>query len=151
MKSNRREQGFTIVEISLAFIVLVVLAAFFIIQRQTLQKTARDQMRKTAINSMYQSLTEDFYDKNHYYPRTISRNELKSVDPELFTDPNGYTLDGDKCVYTNDDDKQSTDGDCDYKYAASNCDNEGKCQEFVLTANLETEADYKKTQPKNKD
>ena len=68
----------------------------------------------------------------------------RTVDPTLFTDPSGFTLNGDTCVYTNDDDEQQVDGQCEYHYAASDCDSDGKCQKFTLTADMETEADYQK-------
>ena len=141
----KREQGFTVIEVAIAVLVLLVLAVFFVVQRNDLEEANRDQQRKTAINAMYYSLTEDFYARNNYYPRTISREQLPAMDPTLFTDPSGYTLDGDKCTYTGDDDQQKTDGKCEYHYSASSCDNEGHCQSFTLSADLETEASYRKS------
>ena len=144
MDTMKRERGFTVVEVSIVVIVLIVLAVFFIIQRNDLEKANRDQERKMAINSMYYSLTEGFYVDNGYYPRTISREQLPTVDPTLFTDPSGYTLEGDTCVYT-DDDEQKADGQCEYHYIASDCDNDGKCKSFKLSADMEKEADYTKS------
>ena len=43
-----------------------------------------------------------------------------------------------------DDDEQQVDGQCEYHYVASDCDSDGKCQKFTLTADMETEADYQK-------
>lgn len=144
MNKTKFEQGFTVIELMIVFVVLVVLAVFFYIQRNDLEVASRDQTRKAAINSMYYALTEDFYKENKYYPRNISRDNLKAVDPSIFTDPDGFTLHGDKCTYTDADDQQATDGACNYKYVASQCDNDGKCQAFKLTADLEAEADYTK-------
>ena len=145
MKKNR---GFTVVEVTIAVVVLVVLATFFVIQRNQLEATNRDQRRKTAINAMYYVLTEDYYREHNYYPRTISRDDLPAVDPTMFTDPSGYTLDGDKCVYTDDKDQQQADGKCEYHYSPKDCNGDGQCQGFTLTADLETEADYKKSSQK---
>ena len=95
MAVMKREKGFTVIEVAIVVVVLIVLAVFFIIQRNGLEEASRDQERKTAINAMYYSLTEGFYAENGYYPRTISREQLPTVDPTLFTDPSGYTLEGD--------------------------------------------------------
>lgn len=141
----KRNRGFTVIEISLAIVVLIVLATFFIIQRNGLEKTARDQARKTAINAMYYDLVNVYYKDNGYYPRTISRDKLTAVDPSLFTDQLGYTLDDDKCIYTDENNKQATDGDCEYKYKASDCDNDGKCKKFELSVELEAEGKYTKS------
>jgi type II secretory pathway pseudopilin PulG len=140
-----KQAGFTVIELIVAFIVLAVLTVFFVLQRNDLEATARDATRKTAINAMYYALTEDFYVQNQYYPRTISRDNLKSIDPTLFTDPIGFTLNGDQCVYTDLDGEQATDGECDYRYTAENCDGDGHCKSFKLTAILEKEATYEKS------
>lgn len=145
---TKSDSGFTLIELILAFLVLVTLAVFFVIQRNDVEASSRDQIRKAAINSMYYALTEDFYKTHNYYPITISRDNLKSVDPAIFTDPSGYTLNGDQCTYTSIDDKQAIDGDCEYFYQAENCTNDGKCKEFKLTASLEKEGDYHKNSPK---
>lgn len=144
MNKERAEQGFTIIELIVAFVVLVVLAVFFFLQRNELETANRDQTRKATINSMYYALTEGYYKEHGYYPQNISRDNLKTVDPSIFTDPDGYTLHGNQCTYTNLNNKQATDGNCNYKYSASKCDNKGKCQAFKLTADLEAESDYTK-------
>ena len=143
----RKQSGFTIIELLVAFVVLVTLAIFFAIQRNDLETAARDQTRKTAINAMYYSLTEVFYVQNGYYPENISRNNLKAIDPSLFTDPDKFTLNGNECVYTNAEGEKATDGDCNYRYTPSNCNEKGECQKFKLTANMESEADYIKNSP----
>lgn len=143
----KKSAGFTVVELIIAFAVLVVLAVFFAIQRNDLEVAARDQARKTAINAFYYDLTEVFYAQNKYYPAEISRANLTAVDPALFTDPNDYTLNGAKCEYTDFDGAKAEDGDCDYKYSATDCDGEGKCQNFKLSATLEAEGEYVKNSP----
>lgn len=141
----KRNRGFTVIELSLAVVVLITLATFFVIQRNDLEKTARDQTRKMAINAMYYDLVNVYHKDKGYYPRTISRDKLTAVDPTLFTDQSGYTLDDDKCTYTDSNNKQATDGDCEYHYKASDCDNDGKCKKFELSVQLESEGKYTKS------
>lgn len=86
----------------------------------------RDDQRKIAINAMHYSLEEDFYVKNGYYPEVINENVLKSMDPELFTDPDGLNLGNTGSSYS---------------YTPANC-KDGKCKEYTLRATLEREDIY---------
>ena len=147
MYDMKKQEGFTVIELVFAFIVLATLAVFFAIQRNDLETAARDQTRKVAINAMYYNLTEVFYAQNEYYPETISRSNLTAMDPTLFTDPDGFTLEGNKCIYTDSDGEQATDGYCNYHYVATDCNDEGHCQEFKLTADMEAEAEYSRSSP----
>lgn len=143
-KTSRSESGFTVLEIAIVMIVLVVLTVFFVIQRNSLEVSAHDAARKTAINAFYYDLKEVFYEKNHYYPQTISRDNLKEIDPNLFTDPDNLTLSGDKCV--NNSTGQTLDTSfCNYHYSTSKCDSDGHCQAFKISADMETEATYSKS------
>lgn len=146
----KKQAGFTAIEMVVAFVVLTTLAVFFVVQRNDLETSYRDQTRKTAINAMYYSLTEVYYQQHKYYPETISRDILPSVDPTLFTDPDGSTLDGNKCTYTDWNDEQATDGDCNYRYAPSDCDSQGHCQKFKLTSDMEAETAYSKESSSSK-
>lgn len=143
----KKQAGFTAIELIVAFIVLALLAVFFVIQRNDLETASRDQTRKTAINAMYYDLVEVYYKQNKYYPQTISRSNLKAVDPILFTDPDGFTLNGNECTYTDWDDKQATDGDCNYHYAPTECNADGHCQKFKLSSDMEAEESYSKSSP----
>lgn len=146
----KKQQGFTVIEVMVALVVLCLMTFFFIVQRGDMEKASRDSQRKQAINAMYYVLTEDYYKDNGYYPRTISRKMLPAVDPKLFTDPSGYTLEGDKCIYTDKNDKQKLDGKCEYAYEPKNCGDDGKCRGFTLRAKLEAEGEYKKESTKEK-
>jgi len=146
----KKQAGFTLIELMVAFVVLVTLATFFAIQKNELETAARDQTRKTAINAMYYNLTEVFYAQNKYYPETISRDNLTAIDPALFTDPDEFTLNGNACTYTDADGKKATDGDCNYRYTPSECNEKGECQKFKLSADLEAEAVYTKNSPEQK-
>ncbi|MDR1969783.1 MAG: type II secretion system GspH family protein [Candidatus Nomurabacteria bacterium] len=146
----KKQSGFTIIELLVAFVVLVTLAIFFAIQRGELETATRDQERKVAINAMYYNLTEVFYVKNKYYPDTISRDNLTAMDPGLFTDPSKVTLNGNECVYTDKEGKKATDGNCNYRYTPTECNENGECQRFKLTADMEAEATYIKISPENR-
>ena len=86
MKSSR---GFTVIELLIVVSVLALASVIFFIQRQNVETSTRDDMRRTAINAMYYSLEEVYYEENNSYPRTVSADVLPSVDPDLFKDPNG--------------------------------------------------------------
>ena len=123
----KKEYGFTAIEISVIIAILLIIGIFFLLQRNNLESTTRDQQRKIAINSMYYGLKEVFYKENKFYPTSISSENLKSVDPKLFEDMNGVKI-----------------GDIgsEYFYEGINCDMNGKCKSFKLIANMEKEAVY---------
>lgn len=119
--------GFTLVEILVVIGFLGLLFIFALLQYFTLSAMDRDEQRKTAINAMYYSLEEGFYVQNGYYPQTISDTVLTTMDPELFTDPDGVNLGSEGSTYT---------------YEPADCDDNGHCQEYALRADLEREDDY---------
>lgn len=127
-------QGFTVIEILVVIVLFTVAGFFLVIQRNNLADSYDDDQRKTAINAMYYSLEEVFYKEHGYYPTTISQDNLPSVDPSLFTDPNGKLID--------------TNGS-DYHYKASGCE-ENKCQHYTLRAKLAREADFVKASRNHK-
>jgi len=144
---QQRQSGFTVIELIVFFAILVTLGVVFVIQKNDLSIRYDDQQRKVAINSMYYGLTEVFYAQHKYYPAEISSDNLKAVDPELFTDPLGFTLNGSACEYEDSMGEKQTDGDCDYHYEGLDCDGDGKCKGFRLTAILEKEAEYVRESP----
>jgi prepilin-type N-terminal cleavage/methylation domain-containing protein len=125
----KRSQGFTVIELIVVIAFLGVASALLLVQKGNLTAAQRDSQRKTAINAMYYSLEEAFFEKNGYYPAKINSKTLRTVDPELFTDPNGV--------------KMGEEG-ATYKYESNNCDND-KCKGYKLSAELEKEAVYTKT------
>jgi type II secretory pathway pseudopilin PulG len=122
-----KEKGFTVLEVAVVIVALLIIGVFFLVQRNDLETTARDQQRKVAINSMYYSLTEVYYQKNSFYPTSINADNLTSVSPELFTDTQGVQL---------------GETGSEYSYEGINCNSEGKCKGFKLIAVLEKEAEY---------
>jgi prepilin-type N-terminal cleavage/methylation domain-containing protein len=121
------KKGFTVLEIIIVIVALGLGFVLFFTQKLHLDALSRDQDRKVAINAMYFSLEEDFHAKNGYYPETISEDNLKTLDPNLFTDPNGILL----------GDEMSS-----YRYEPVGCDNDQKCKSYTLRAILEKEADF---------
>ena len=105
-----------------------MLLVLFFVQKSNVDAMERDEDRKTAINAMYYALEEGFYASNKYYPETISENNLKMIDPALWTDPMGVNL--------------GVEGSS-YSYEPANCTN-GKCKEYTLKAILEKEDIYLK-------
>ena len=121
-----RKKGFTVLELVIVGFFVALLVVFFFLQKQNVDAMNRDEQRKIAINAMYYALEEDFYKDNGYYPETISEENIKSIDPALWTDPNGINLGNPSGSYF---------------YEAANCE-EGKCKEYTLKANLEKEDTY---------
>ncbi|MBR3138678.1 type II secretion system protein [Candidatus Saccharibacteria bacterium] len=122
------KKGFTIVELIIVAVFASLLFILFFVQKSNIDAMERDEDRKTAINAMYYALEESFYKENKYYPDSISEENIKVIDPALWTDPNGINL-GDPLS--------------SYSYEPANC-KEGKCKEYVLKAVLEKEDDYVK-------
>ncbi len=121
-----KKSGFTVIEVCVLVVFLVVAGAIFVIQKGELQQQFNDKTRKTAINAMYYNLEEVFYKQNGHYPKTINEKNLTAIDPNLFTDPLGIVL--------------GEEGS-QYRYEPTNCDGE-KCQSYTLRADLDLEEDY---------
>ena len=125
---NTTKKGFTVIELLVVCTFACLLLIFFFIQKSNVDAMNRDDQRKTAINAMYYALEEGFFAENGYYPENISEENLKVIDPALFTDPSGINL--------------GTEGSS-YSYEPANCKN-GKCKEYTLRATLEKEDIYTK-------
>jgi len=126
---KKRSSGFTIIEILLIVSVLLAASILFFIQKNNISVSSRDDTRKVAINAMYYSLEEVYHKTNAYYPVSIDEKVLPSVDPELFTDPNGNKIGN---------------AESDYRYEPTNCKND-KCSSYTLRAKLQNEDDFIKT------
>ncbi len=130
---EKHTSGFTIIELMFVTFIFGLASILFFMQKQNIEVIARDETRKTAINAMYYSLEEVFYEKNKYYPQTINSETLSSVDPTLLKDINGVMV--------------GTSGS-EYTYFPTNC-TANKCKSYTLKAILENEADYIKTSRNN--
>jgi len=123
---GKAKSGFTLLELIIVIAVVAFATILFFVQKANVDAMNRDKDRKTAINAMYYALEEGFFEKNGYYPETISENNLTMIDPQLFTDPSGVVL---------------GESGCSYIYEAANCE-DGECKEYTLRATLEKEEDY---------
>ena len=123
---TKQPYGFTAIEILFVSVLIGAASVLFFVQKHNIQVAATDNTKKVAINAMYYSLEEVFYPANNYYPQTISADNLKSVDPTLFTDPDGVAI--------------GTAGSA-YNYTPTNCA-EDKCKSYTIQTTLENEDDY---------
>lgn len=128
-----KRNGFTVIELLVVIVLLGVGCWLFFSEKSKLDGTQADSERKVAINSMYYSLEEYYYAKNGYYPQTIDSKVLRTVDPDLFTDPDGI--------------KMGEEG-ADYSYESTGCTTDGHCTGYTLTSVMDREDDYVK---KNRD
>ncbi len=122
------KRGFTILEIIIVGTFASLLFIIFFIQKSNVDAFNRDEARKTAINAIYYALEESFYKDHKYYPEQISEDNIKVIDPALWTDPSGYNLGDPKSSYS---------------YEPANC-KDGKCKEYTLKTTLEKEDTYTK-------
>lgn len=133
MKTTRTSNGFTVIELIFIIVLIGAASVLFFVQKNNLEVASRDESRKTAINAMYYSIEEVYFTHNGYYPRTIDSSVLPSVDPALFTDPNGVKI---------------GEATSNYRYEPYNCSGD-QCKNYTLRSTLENEADYVKTNRSN--
>jgi type II secretory pathway pseudopilin PulG len=131
MKTTTR--GFTIIELLFIIVLLAAASVLFFVQKNNLEVAGRDETRKTAINAMYYSIEEVYFKSHNSYPRTVDSTVLPSVDPSLFTDPNGVKL---------------GESNSSYRYEPYNCDGDA-CKNYTLRTTLENEDDYVKQNRSN--
>jgi len=158
--SDTRQSGFTVIELIVVATVLIIAGVLVFLQMNSLKIAAQDAQRKTAINAMYYSLEEVYYKKHGSYPASLQSSTLPSVDPTLFTDPDGFTL-GKEALSESELQKLLDNGDTDqdvqqrlaslsankspnYHYDATDCDASGNCKGYTLRADLQGEAQYVK-------
>lgn len=156
--STTRQSGFTVIELIVVATVLTLAGLLVFFQINKLDVANRDSQRKTSINAMYYALEEVYYKEHKSYPASLTSDILPSVDPDLFTDPDGFTLG--KEILTKDElQKLIGKGDAsaevetrlaalnsgkspNYHYDASDCDTKGNCKSYILRADLQSEAEY---------
>lgn len=120
---NKRESGFTIVELLIVIVVIGILAGLVLNTFNGIQARGRDTDRKNDIRIIHGQLEAYQADKG-YYPTTANLadstwvdQELPGLDAEVLVDPSGGA----------------------YAYAAeANCDNTAdNCDNYTLSADLE--------------
>lgn len=127
-------KGFTVIEIMIVVAILAFASILFFTQKNNVAAAARDETRKTAINTMYHTLESVYYTENSLYPRTITETTLPTVNPDMLKDTNGVLI---------------GEGESQYRYEATGCSTDNKCTGYSLRAILEREDDFVKTN-KNK-
>lgn len=125
----RKTDGFTVVELIVAIVVLGAIGLIFLSQKNTLEAIHRDKTRKTAINAVYYNLEEVVKPALGGYPSKLDAKQLKAMDSDLLKDPWGKTI-GDK--------------ESNYRYEATGCGGGAVCSGYTLRADLEREADFVK-------
>lgn len=121
-------KGFTVVEIIVAICVLSVVGVLGFTNIHDLQAHNRDNQLKTSVNAVQYQL-QAFFEINKFYPQNLNNKDLPGLDPLFLQDVNGKVI--------------NQAGSALY-YATKNC-KQNQCQAFKLTAQLEKEADYTKT------
>ena len=121
------QSGFTVIELLVFILILIVIAAVAVSNIRGLRAENRDEARKTDINATYYQL-EAFYERNNYYPEKLSAKTLNGIDPDSLKDENGLV---------------ANQPDSSYTYKPEKC-NKNKCDSYKLSTELEREATYTK-------
>lgn len=157
---NSQQSGFTVIELVVVAVVLAIAGTVAFVQINNLKIASQDSQRKSAINAMHYALEEVYYKSKNSYPSKLESKTLPSVDPELFTDPDGFTL-GKEALSEDELQKLIDGGDTspavekrlmainagkqpNYHYDATDCDSSGNCKSYTLRADLQSEAQYVK-------
>lgn len=134
---NKKQQGFTIVELLIVIVVIGILAALVITTFSGIQQKGRDTERQTDIKALHGQL-EAYYAQNGRYPTLANLNDatfrsanLKGLDSEALQDPKGSAQTLVAAAAAN-----------SYAYivAPAGCDNADggtDCSSYTLTATLE--------------
>src|SRR6185436_8134483 len=92
---QRKQQGFTIVELLIVIVVIGILAALVITTFTGIQAKARDTERQTDIKALHGQV-EAYYAQNGKYPTLGNMNDgswrtsnMKGLDGEALKDPKG--------------------------------------------------------------
>lgn len=129
MKSTKLQNGFTVIEILIVTGLLLFASVVFFTQKNSVESAARDEARKTTINTLYHTLESVYYPEHKSYPRTISKDSLPTVNPDTFKDTNGVAI---------------GEGESEYRYEPTGCSDDGACTGYALRAILEREDDFVK-------
>jgi type II secretory pathway pseudopilin PulG len=124
---NMNQAGFTVIELLVAILVLIVIAAVAVSNIRGMRADNRDDTRKREINAIYYQL-EALHERNGYYPEKLSASTLKGIDPENLKDEQDLAVNATGSQYT---------------YKPKGCSKQ-KCRSFELSTELEREATYTK-------
>ena len=82
-----RKQGFTVIEVIVVSAFLIIAGVVLLFQLQRMNTEHINSQKKVAINAIYYSLEESFFPANQFYPESIDKDTLKTMDASLLTDP----------------------------------------------------------------
>ena len=141
---NKKQSGFTIVELLIVIIVIGILAALVLNTFQGVQARARDTERRTDINSVATQLEAYYADFGHYPDGSaattcgdgaeacaLSTLTSRGLDAEALNDPQNNAIN----VATN----PGTNNQYYYDVTGATCTG-GQCDSFALSTALESEA-----------
>lgn len=139
---NRKQQGFTIVELLIVIVVIGILAGLVITTFNGIQQKGRDTERETDIKALHGQV-EAYYAQNGKYPSLTQMNDraangfvatnLKGLDAEAFKDPKD--TDGNSSLSAT---APTTPNGYGYIVTPNGCDNSTTdCTGYTLTAALE--------------
>ena len=141
---NRKQQGFTIVELLIVIVVIGILAGLVITTFNGIQQKGRDTERQTDIKALHGQI-EAYYAQNGSYPSladlndaTFRSNNLKGLDDGALKDPKGTagTLVAAPVA-----------GSYSYEALPASCTS-ATCTSYTLTATLEGKIDGNTTYSK---
>ena len=148
MTLNRKQQGFTIVELLIVIVVIGILAALVITTFTGIQKKGRDTERTTDVKALHSQL-EAYFAQNGKYPlladvqnNTWLTTNMKGLDVEAAHDPKGAA--GNNIAAANATNVYGYVVTVDGTAACDNVAPATECGKYVLTATLEAGGTYGK-------
>ena len=122
-------KGFTVIEILIVVGLLAFASILFFTQKNHVAEAARDETRKTTINTIHHTLESVYHPEHKSYPREITKDTLPTVNPDILKDPDGVLI---------------GEGDSQYRYEPTGCSVDNACTGYSLRAILEREDDFVK-------
>ena len=90
MKYPRNQQGFTVPELLLVIVMVIILASLVLTNFQAAKAKQRDTQRVNDVNTMYGQI-EAYFNANNAYPATFSAKTL-GIQENNLQDPNGHSV-----------------------------------------------------------
>lgn len=135
----KKSTGFTLIELLVVVVLFFTMCGLFLYQKSNFEATSRDDRRKADINALHHNLEKIYFKEHEHYPDSLTPKTLTGLPDDLFKDPAGIAIN----ELRPDDNLLGTATRSTYTYEAKDC-SEGKCNGYVLRADLELEDDYVK-------
>lgn len=138
MRSLKKQDGFTIIELLIVIVVIGILATLVIVAYSGIQQSARNEARKTDINAI-QAQLEAYFTNNATYP---TRDQLNNTSNWRTTNMPGLDAEALKDPAKNSPTTLAASAGANvyaYTFGPSACDgtSANPCTEYTLTATLE--------------